>query len=159
MSCNWYSQHLNWPYQAWKGVQRGDFELLTMIIGKVTYWPNVKFDLMYKLFLNHHDWFNASFWFSTRKSGCQRSCAKKRFSIIFKRIRKVNVHYLKPSSYSIMIQFNFTSIIQDFRAYSSSEHRSGRDIRYPEASRFTKAIGDVMLGYGNSPVWRKEDMI
>ena len=92
--------------------------------------------------------------FQREKVG-QRSCAKKRFSIILKRIRKVNVHYLKPSSYSIMIQFNFICIIQDFRAYSSSEHRSGRDIRYPEASRFTKAIGDVMLGYGNSPVWRK----
>ena len=58
-----------------------------------------------------------------------------------------------------MIQFNFISIIQDFRAYRSSEHRSVRGIRYPGASRFTKAIGDVMLGYGNLPVWRKEDMI
>ena len=58
-----------------------------------------------------------------------------------------------------MTQFNLTSIIKDFKAYSSSEHRSGRGIRYPEASRVTKAIGDVMSGYGNSPVWRKEDMI
>ena len=94
MSCSWYSQHLNGPYQAWKRVQRGDFELMTMIIGKITW----SFDLMYKLFLNHLCWFNALFWFSTRKSGCHRILRDfagrvKRFSIISKRIREVNVHY------------------------------------------------------------------
>ena len=78
--------------------QRGDFELMTIIIEKITYWPNVTSVSMYKLFLNHHDWFNASFWFSTRKSWCQRILRDfagrvKRFSIIFKRIREVNVHY------------------------------------------------------------------
>ena len=47
--------------------------------------------------------------------------------------------------------------MQYFKAYSSSEHWSGRGIRYPVANRLTKAIGDEMSGYGNSPVWLKED--
>ena len=70
-----------------------------MIIGKITDFPSVTFDLICKSFLNHDDSFHASFRFSTRRSECQRILQDlprrvKRFSIIFK-LRQVKFSLLE----------------------------------------------------------------